>query len=124
MDPIRLLKPIETKPKAIEEEVSEEEEPLSPSARLFHEPNFNVHILSIMATKSRIDPQAMKEQWIPNFANHPRFCSLMVQSNLYNDNIVCLNIFLECLCPNYPSYLNFDMPIGCYVSRNARKHKI
>ncbi|KAM3378520.1 wax ester synthase/diacylglycerol acyltransferase 11 [Capsicum galapagoense] len=77
MESINILKPIKTKAKPIEKEVCEEE-PLSPSSRLLHEPNFNVHILSIMATKSRINPQAIKHQWIPNFVNHPRFCSLMV----------------------------------------------
>ncbi|KAK4738928.1 hypothetical protein R3W88_002625 [Solanum pinnatisectum] len=75
MESIRLLKPFETKPKPIEEE---EGEPLSPSAKSLHEPNFNVHILSIMPSKSRINPQAIKHQWVANFIYHPCFCSLLV----------------------------------------------
>ncbi|CAI0562041.1 unnamed protein product [Linum tenue] len=34
----------------------EEEELLSPAARLFHEPNFNVYIIAILGCKTRIDP--------------------------------------------------------------------
>ncbi|CAN4108409.1 unnamed protein product [Withania somnifera] len=81
METIRLLNPITTKRKPTEEEA----EPLSPSARLFHEPNFNVHILAIMAGKSRINLQAIKHQWAPTLINtHPRFCSLLVEDKKNN----------------------------------------
>lgn len=107
MESINILKPIKTKAKPIEKEVCEEE-PLSPSSRLLHEPNFNVHILSIMATKSRINPQAIKHQWIPNFVNHPRFCSLMVQLDL-SITTLFVQIFLDCICMKLS--FTFDMPI-------------
>ncbi|XP_060197415.1 wax ester synthase/diacylglycerol acyltransferase 5-like isoform X3 [Lycium barbarum] len=67
------LKPIETKGKATE---AAEEEPLSPSARLFHEPNFNVHVIGIMGLKSRITPQVVKEHLPHTLLKHPRFSSL------------------------------------------------
>ncbi|OIT34753.1 o-acyltransferase wsd1 [Nicotiana attenuata] len=80
MESIRLikpsLKPIQTKSKLAME--AAEDEPLSPSARLFHEPNFNVHVLSIMGSKSRINPQVIKEQLVHTFVKHPRFSSLQV----------------------------------------------
>ncbi|KAH0729518.1 hypothetical protein KY290_000640 [Solanum tuberosum] len=71
------LKPIECKGKA--SKASEEEEQLSPSSRLFHEPNFNVHVLAIMGSKSRInDLQLIKDNLVHTLLKHPRFSSLQV----------------------------------------------
>ncbi|XP_009630816.1 wax ester synthase/diacylglycerol acyltransferase 11-like [Nicotiana tomentosiformis] len=70
------LKPIQTKPKLAME--AAEEELLSPSARLFHEPNFNVHVIAIMGSKSRINPQVIKEKLVHTLLKHPRFSSLQV----------------------------------------------
>ncbi|KAF5953207.1 hypothetical protein HYC85_011151 [Camellia sinensis] len=39
----------------------EVEEPLSPGARLFHEPSFNIYIIAIMGCKTRIYPDVVKE---------------------------------------------------------------
>jgi hypothetical protein len=52
------LQPIDTTRAAGngEEEIAQEEEPLSPAARLFHEPKLNVYIIAIMGCKTRIDP--------------------------------------------------------------------
>ncbi|KAL3517297.1 hypothetical protein ACH5RR_024199 [Cinchona calisaya] len=74
------LSPIQTKKKCEVEKtnVEEEEEPLSPSARLFHEPNFNVHILGIMGGKARMSPQIIKEKLVHTLLKHPRFSSLLV----------------------------------------------
>ncbi|KAH0764791.1 hypothetical protein KY285_000662 [Solanum tuberosum] len=70
------LKPIETKDKSIE---ASEEEPLSPSSRLFHEPNFNVHVLAILGMKTRISTeQAPREHLANTLLKHPRFSSLQV----------------------------------------------
>ncbi|XP_060218397.1 wax ester synthase/diacylglycerol acyltransferase 11-like [Lycium barbarum] len=78
MESIRLLKPC-LKPIATKLNLAiEEGEPLSPSARLFHEPNFNVHVLSIMGSKSRINPQAIKDGLAHAFIKHPRCSSLQV----------------------------------------------
>ncbi|XP_048335645.2 wax ester synthase/diacylglycerol acyltransferase 5 isoform X2 [Ziziphus jujuba] len=88
----RALKPIETKREKIhklgaeeeeeicwcEKEINNEEEPLSPSARLFHEPNFNVHIIAIMGCVTRINPDVIKPRLFHTLLNHPRFSSLLV----------------------------------------------
>lgn len=76
------LKPIETTRKAIEEYdmVTVEDEPLSPSARLFHNSSFNVHALAIMGFKTRISPQPVKDKLVQTLLKHPRFTSLMVRS--------------------------------------------
>nr|AAZ08051.1 wax synthase [Petunia x hybrida] len=74
------LKPIETKRKTIEEyeTVAVEEEPLSPTARLFHDANFNVHVVVIIALDTRISPQPIKDKLVHTLLKHPRFTSLMV----------------------------------------------
>lgn len=58
--------------------VSAEEEPLSPSARLFHEPNFNVHVIAIMGSKNPIDPRVFYEKLPHTLLKHYRFSSLQV----------------------------------------------
>ncbi|KAF3634753.1 putative CAP [Capsicum annuum] len=72
------LKPIETKGKDHIDDAAEEEGLLSPSARLFHEPNFNVHVVAIMGIKSRINFQKIKENLVHTLLKHPRFSSLQV----------------------------------------------
>ncbi|KAK3037320.1 hypothetical protein RJ639_032082 [Escallonia herrerae] len=78
------LKPIVTKRQAGEEAVAGnggdtlEEEPLSPAARLFHEPNFNVHIIAIMGCKTRINADIVKDKLVHTLLKHPRFSSLQV----------------------------------------------
>ncbi|XP_021893046.1 O-acyltransferase WSD1-like [Carica papaya] len=62
----------------VENEEEEEEEPLSPAARLFHEPNFNVHIIAIMGCKTVIYPDVVKANLLFTLLKHPRFSSLQV----------------------------------------------
>lgn len=56
-----------------------EEEPLSPAARLFHEPNFNVYIIAIIGCKTPIYPEVVKANLVQTLLKHPRFSSLQVQ---------------------------------------------
>ncbi|KAK6918217.1 O-acyltransferase WSD1, C-terminal [Dillenia turbinata] len=75
------LKPIETKAVngGLEGVVEgEEEEPLSPSARLFHEPDFNVYIIAIMGSNTKIYPEILRAQLPHTLLKHPRFSSLQV----------------------------------------------
>ncbi|MCE3215535.1 hypothetical protein HAX54_002743 [Datura stramonium] len=76
------LKPIETKRKAagIEEYdiAAVEDEPLSPTARLFQDSRFDVHAVAFMACKTRISPQPVKDKLARTLLKHPRFTSLMV----------------------------------------------
>ncbi|KAM3326532.1 wax ester synthase/diacylglycerol acyltransferase 11 [Capsicum chacoense] len=75
------LKPIETKRKASIEEydvVNVKDEPLSPMARLFHDTRFDVHVITLMAGKTQISLQPMKEKLVHTLLKHPRFTSLMV----------------------------------------------
>ncbi|KAJ8556239.1 hypothetical protein K7X08_022997 [Anisodus acutangulus] len=76
------LKPIETKrPEAAIEEydmVTVEDEPLSPMARIFHDPGFYVHAVAVMACNTWISPQPVKDKLVQTLLKHPRFTSLMV----------------------------------------------
>ncbi|KDP28488.1 hypothetical protein JCGZ_14259 [Jatropha curcas] len=80
------LKPIETERSAVGKgkEVNHykdgdgEEEALSPVARLFHEPNFNVYIIAIMGCKTPIKPHIIKANLVHTLLKHPRFSSLLV----------------------------------------------
>ena len=76
------LKPIKTEIENKEGEDSVnhqvEEEPLSPSARLFHEPHFNVYIIAILGCKTQIYPDIAKASLVHTLLKHPRFSSLQV----------------------------------------------
>ncbi|GJV46766.1 O-acyltransferase WSD1 [Tanacetum coccineum] len=56
----------------------EEEQPLSPMARLFHEPGSNVYIVSMMGCKTKLKPDVIKESLVNSILRHPRFSSLQV----------------------------------------------
>ncbi|KAL5998975.1 hypothetical protein ACLOJK_009924 [Asimina triloba] len=54
----------------------EEPEPLSPSARLFHQPQFNCCIIAIMGSAKKIDVEACKAGLEATLVRHPRFSSV------------------------------------------------
>ncbi|KAG9448266.1 hypothetical protein H6P81_014394 [Aristolochia fimbriata] len=57
-----------------------EEEPLSPTARLFHEPRFNCHVIAIMGSAKKIDFGSIKAGLEQTLVRHPRFSSVQVFS--------------------------------------------
>ena len=81
----KALKPIVTKRREDDSgrdvAKDEEGEPLSPAARLFHEPTFNVYIIAIMGCKTRIYPHVVKDKLVHTLLKHPRFSSLQVYQN-------------------------------------------
>ncbi|KAA3458805.1 O-acyltransferase WSD1-like [Gossypium australe] len=75
------LKPIDTTRRSSSskrEEKTGEEEPLSPSPRLFHDSNFNIYGIAIMGCKTRIYPDVFKANLSHTLLRHPRFSSLQV----------------------------------------------
>ncbi|XWS46233.1 hypothetical protein CRYUN_Cryun14cG0046900 [Craigia yunnanensis] len=73
------LKPIETRSSENNSGGrTAEEEPLSPSSRLFHERNFNVYIIAIMGCKTIIYPDVVKANLGHTLLKHLRFSSLQV----------------------------------------------
>ncbi|KAK7320825.1 hypothetical protein VNO77_30659 [Canavalia gladiata] len=59
--------------------VSNDGEPLSPAARLFHAPTINCYVIAIMGCKTRINPQVIKEGLCQTLLKHPRFTSKLVK---------------------------------------------
>ncbi|XP_049398360.1 wax ester synthase/diacylglycerol acyltransferase 11-like [Solanum stenotomum] len=51
---------------------------LSPSSRMFHEPNYNVYVLAIMGWKVPINVDSIKTELQSKMLKHPRFSSLQV----------------------------------------------
>ncbi|CAK9168725.1 unnamed protein product [Ilex paraguariensis] len=67
----------------------EEEEPLSPMARVFHEPGCNIYIITKIGLKTQIlDIQAFKANLGLTLAKHPRFSSLQVASKERGGEII------------------------------------
>ncbi|CAD5325282.1 unnamed protein product [Arabidopsis thaliana] len=59
----------------VKKEVEEEEQPLSPAARLFHAPEFNCYIISVVGLKNKIEPDMIIEGIKQTLMRHPRFSS-------------------------------------------------
>ncbi|KAK9724804.1 hypothetical protein RND81_05G099800 [Saponaria officinalis] len=78
MGSIKWLKPIKTRPNTAEKTMLEEEEPLSPGARLFHTPQFNCCIISIVGSKTKVDIEVIKEGIRHTMIKHPRLSSKLV----------------------------------------------
>ncbi|KAI7731651.1 hypothetical protein M8C21_020330 [Ambrosia artemisiifolia] len=74
---LKSLKQIKTNTKD-DPRFKEEDQPLSPMARLFHEPGSNVYIISMMGCKTKIQPDVVKENLVHSLLRHPRFSSLQV----------------------------------------------
>ncbi|KVH88734.1 hypothetical protein Ccrd_025939 [Cynara cardunculus var. scolymus] len=52
------------------------DQPLSPMARLFHEPGSNVYIVGIIGLKTKIKPDIFKHNLVHTLLRNPRFSSL------------------------------------------------
>ncbi|KAL3349216.1 hypothetical protein AABB24_022385 [Solanum stoloniferum] len=69
-----ILKPL----RIISKNLDEEAMLLSPSSRMFHEPNYNVYVLAIMGWKVPINVDSIKAELQSKILKHPRFSSLQV----------------------------------------------
>ncbi|KAL2318149.1 hypothetical protein Fmac_032025 [Flemingia macrophylla] len=54
----------------------EEGEPLSPTAKLFHEPSLNCYVITTMGCKTSFNPQVIREGLSQTLLKHPRFTSI------------------------------------------------
>ncbi|KAH0942551.1 hypothetical protein HID58_002188 [Brassica napus] len=64
----------------VEKKEEEEEQPLSPAARLFHAPEFNCNIISVVGLKSKIKPAVIIDGIKQTLIRHPRFSCKLVES--------------------------------------------
>ncbi|CAH8267979.1 unnamed protein product [Arabidopsis lyrata] len=62
------------------EEEDEEEQPLSPAARVFHSPEFNCYVISVIGVKKKIEPDVIIEGLKQSLIRHPRFSSKLVSN--------------------------------------------
>ncbi|KAJ4951611.1 hypothetical protein NE237_028443 [Protea cynaroides] len=51
-------------------------QPLSPAARLFHQPHLNCYIITILGGTTRVDPNVVKAGLQATLLRHPRFSSI------------------------------------------------
>ncbi|XP_010515263.1 PREDICTED: O-acyltransferase WSD1 [Camelina sativa] len=79
------------------EDDKEDEQPLSPAARLFHSPEFNCNIISVIGIKSKMDPDVIMRGFKQTFIRHPRFSSKLVSDgdNGLNQRWVRTNVVVE-----------------------------
>lgn len=75
----RHLKPIKLGSSVVDEEGFSENEPLSPMARMFHEPDSNVYIIVMIGFKSKINPDVFRANLEHSWLKHYRFSSLQVR---------------------------------------------
>lgn len=60
----------------------EDEQPLSPAARLFHTREFNLNIISVIGLKSKINSDMIIRGFKESCIKHPRFSSRLVSLNI------------------------------------------
>ncbi|KAJ0724344.1 putative transferase [Helianthus annuus] len=82
---LKSLKQIKTTTTKDDPRFKEEDQPLSPMARLFHEPGSNVYIISMLGCKTKIRPDVVKQNLVHSLFRHPRFSSLQVTDNKTGD---------------------------------------
>ena len=77
----RALKPIQTT-KNVESILSctEVGQPLSPIARMFHEPESDVYIITVIGFQTQINPEVVKANLVDTFLKQPRFSCLQASS--------------------------------------------
>ncbi|KAK1414002.1 hypothetical protein QVD17_29739 [Tagetes erecta] len=78
---LKSLKKIKTTTKDGPKVMEQDHQPLSPMARLFHEPGSNVYIITMMGCKTKIKPDVIKQNLVHSLVRHPRFSSLQVTDN-------------------------------------------
>ena len=79
----------ETSVRKDDEEEVEEEQPLSPAARVFHAPEFNCYIISVVGLNNKIEPDMIIEGIKQTLMRHPRFSSKLVSHTLNRFSFTC-----------------------------------
>ncbi|XP_011008181.1 PREDICTED: O-acyltransferase WSD1-like isoform X2 [Populus euphratica] len=128
----RAIKPIQTA-KNVENVLSsssadEEQQPLSPMARMFHEPDSNVYIIIIIGFQTKINPEVMRANLGNTLLKHPRFSSLQVPDEKHGGQLKWVRTEVDLdnhvKIPTIDPNMDFpDMYVEDYVS-NLSKTKI
>lgn len=72
------------------DELGDDAQPVSPSSVVYHEPDFNVHIVAILGFKTNLDPKIVRAKMVDSVLRNPRFSSLQVS---YYFNCFHFNLF-------------------------------
>lgn len=72
----------------------EDEQPLSPAARVFHAPEFNCYVISVIGVKKKIEPDVIMEGLKQTLIRHPRFSSKMVSPTLLALTYIQLIVYM------------------------------
>ncbi|XP_039119934.1 O-acyltransferase WSD1-like [Dioscorea cayenensis subsp. rotundata] len=99
----------------------EAEQPLSPAARLFHQPRFNCYIVAEMGIGTPIDVAAIKAGLLSTLVLHPRFSSVQIldESKGKKPKWVRTNVVIDnhIVIPNMdPNSNNPDQLVEDYVA--------
>jgi len=70
---------------------SRENEEVSPVGKLFLEASMNCYVIASMGSKTRINPEVIREGLCQTLLKHPRFTSKLVSNYLYPLLIFCAN---------------------------------
>lgn len=76
LKPIKVISVVDVESTTLKN--SEEDQPLSPMARIFHEPDSNVYIVTMIGFKSKINPDVVKANLEHSLLKHHRFSSVKV----------------------------------------------
>ncbi|KAL9437627.1 hypothetical protein AB3S75_023488 [Citrus x aurantiifolia] len=76
LKPIKVISVVDEEPTVLQNR--EENQPLSPMARMFHQPESNVYIVTMIGFKSKINPEVVKANLEHSLLKHHRFSSLQV----------------------------------------------
>lgn len=60
----------------------EEDQPLSPAARVFNAPVLNCYVIAVLGIKKKIEPDVVMEGLKQSLIRHPRFSSKLVSPTL------------------------------------------
>ena len=92
----------------------DQEQPLSPMARLFHEPGSNVSIIAILAFKTKINADIVKANMVHTLLKHARFTSLQV-CTMYTNTERVLSMTVSAFTTQYLKRLFLPKPRACIV---------
>ncbi|KAJ0024712.1 hypothetical protein Pint_07630 [Pistacia integerrima] len=126
-----LLKPIKVKTDVenFTLDDSEANQPLSPVARMFHEPDSNDYIIAMIGLKTKINAEVVKANLVHTLLKHSRFSSLQVVDEMYGGRLIWVptevNLDNHVIVPELDPD-NIDSPdkfVEDYIS-NLSKNKI
>ncbi|XP_050251519.1 wax ester synthase/diacylglycerol acyltransferase 11-like isoform X4 [Quercus robur] len=95
----------------------EEEQPLSPAARLFHSPSFNCYIIAILGCNTKFKPDVIKSGLEQTLLKHPRFSSKLVADDGQRWTKTIVNLEDHVIVPDLDPNIDFaDQFVEDYIS--------